>query len=59
MGDEADADWQAGLVERGIEDAKNADADKAFGWRCPKCDGHYFTHAIKQGRPVCPTSKQR
>lgn len=32
MGDEADADWQAGLVEWGIEDDK-----KARSWYCDQC----------------------
>jgi hypothetical protein len=30
MGDEADADWQDGLVEWGIEDTKNAIRDQFY-----------------------------
>lgn len=36
MGEEADADWQAGLVEWGREDAKPAVPAKRF--RCPTCN---------------------
>lgn len=37
MGDEADADWQAGLVEMGIEHARSA-------YRQPRaCKGHKWS----------------
>lgn len=39
MGEEADADWQAGLVEWGIEDAKKA---YRSGLECKFCDGNGF-----------------
>jgi hypothetical protein len=34
MGDEADADWQAGLAEWGAEDAKRA---MGRSWYCEPC----------------------
>jgi predicted RNA-binding protein with PUA domain len=32
MGDEADADWEAGLIEAGIEDTR-----RALSWYCEQC----------------------
>jgi len=41
MGDEADADWQEGLVEWGIEDNEPEDPRRDCPWKCrlgdPKC----------------------
>lgn len=34
MGEEADADWQAGLIEWGIEDTKRA---LGQSWYCESC----------------------
>lgn len=36
MGDEADADWQHGLVEWGIEDAKRYYGQQK-SWYCDQC----------------------
>jgi hypothetical protein len=48
MGDEADADWQGGLVEWGREDTENAERDRVWrskgpGRRC--AHGKLFTES--------------
>lgn len=54
MGDEADADWQAGLGEWGREDTERAMPQRPAKTRCPTCgklfkcvDAH---HLVKHGR---------
>jgi hypothetical protein len=41
MGEEADADWQEGLIEWGQEDAEPSDPRRDCPWKCkmgdPKC----------------------
>lgn len=61
MGEEADADWEAGLIEAGIEDAedwrRNRDRKTApklgRSW-CPRCDRSMITVGQK-----CFTSRRR
>ena len=70
MGDEADADWQDGLVEWGREDAKRKTVACRCGWcgdqsdlinnqynnvrRCPICDGGFIRWTIKRAQRQRP-----
>lgn len=54
MGDEADADWQDGLVEWGIEDARayytnreRKTAPKRSKYWCDRCDRDVIGHGRK------------
>lgn len=50
MGEESDADWQAGLVEWGIEDAQGL---------CPIEDPHFCLGARCQITGVCDYNRRR
>jgi hypothetical protein len=53
MGEEADADWQAGLVEWGIEDTKRA---TQASWYCEPCAVEVYDRCCK----ICgKTRRQR
>jgi len=53
MGEEADADWQAGLVEWGYENGRDRRPERSAKTKCPTCGKSFKCmeahHLVKHG----------